>query len=106
MRIDFAALTAPCNAAFGQSVLYAPASGGSFEINGVFDEAYRDLQIDRDGIGVSTVRPCLGIQPGDLPVMPQQGDQLTIVDTGEVFVVKEYRPDSHGWAILLMNFIG
>lgn len=98
--VNFAALTSACNDAFGQPVTYLPAVGGSYPINGVFDDAYQALALDAEGSQFNTVAPRLGLQPGDLPVTPAQGDQVTIMATGETFTVKDYRPDSHGWAIL------
>jgi hypothetical protein len=104
--IDFASLTAPCNASFGEPAIYQPAAGGSTAINGVFDEAYEELTLTKDGSSVTSASPILGMQPSDLPAPPLRGDRLTILRTGEIFIVKEVRPDSHGWAILMLDFVG
>lgn len=103
MSIDWAGLTAPCTQLLGEPVIYSPAAGGSFTIRGVFDEAFKEVQLDNDGAPMTSVSPILGMQPGDLPAPPLKGDHLTLVRTGDLFRVKEVRPDSHGGAILLLN---
>ncbi len=105
MAIDWATLTAPCKAVFGEPVTYQPADGAAFVINGIFDDAYREVTVAGDGTAVTTDSPILGVQLGDFAAPPLQGDQLTVTRTGETFVVKEVRPDSHGWAVLMLNFV-
>lgn len=76
-------------------------------ITGVFDEAYLPVpamggDLGMETIHVTTASPALGVQlsaiPGD---PPRQGDQLLI--RGKTYAVKEVQPDSHGWALLILN---
>lgn len=105
---------APCIAVFGQPVQIV-IGGVAYSINGVFDEAY--LPVDAaDGMPVTTVKPCLGINTADInlggaPVSSLQGSRVTIyastaggspaVDTD--YIVQEARTDSHGSAQLILN---
>lgn len=97
------AVLAPTNAVFGESVLYAPAAGGSFTISGVFDEAYRSVELIDGDIGVPSVGPVLGVRLAEFPAAPAQGDRLTILRTGIAYTVREPRPDGHGAAKLMLN---
>jgi hypothetical protein len=108
MTFDWGALTAPCRDAFGEkaqgfTVTWLPAAGGTFAIDGVFDDAYREVGIAANGNAVTSTHPILGVRVADLPAAPLQGDKLTLSRNGRTYVVKEVRPDSHGWAILLLN---
>lgn len=99
----------PCIAAFGEQAqgfdlpTYTPADGGiPFPIDGVFDEAYREVD-PITGSPVSSTAPMLGVRLAAFPpgVAQAQGDLLTI--RGGNYVVREVRVDSHGWARLLLN---
>lgn len=76
-------------------------------IAGVFDEAYlpvaamgADLGIE--SLHVTTASPALGVRLSAIPGgPPRQGDQLLI--RGKTYAVKEVQPDSHGWALLILN---
>ena len=128
MSLDWSGLTAPCTQLLGQPALYAPAVGGGTAIIGVFDAAYKEVLLDREGAPMNSVSPVLGMQPGDLPAPPAKGDQLIIVanpglytvsagrlylassgtavsnPAGKLYTVKDVRPDSHGGAILMLNY--
>jgi hypothetical protein len=95
----------PLMKVFGEAVTYAPAIGLPFPIIGVFDEAYRGIAL-ASGTEVPSVMPVLGVRMAEFTAMPKRGDQLTVVRTGEVFVVKEVDPDGHGEIKLLLNFLG
>jgi hypothetical protein len=103
VALDFGALTAPCNDVFGGLVTYTPTEGASFDVNGVYDDAYTEVHAAGDGTSVTSTSPILGVQLADFPCLPLQGDTLVVKKTGERFIVKEVRPDSHGWAILMLN---
>lgn len=105
MTIDWGALTAPCRDAFGEAVTYTPQTGAPFAINGVYDDAYVEVTAAGDGSAVTSTFPVLGVLLSDFPSPPLQGDQYTVTRTGETLVVKEVRPDSHGWAILRSNLL-
>lgn len=108
MSIDWGALTAPCRDAFGESVTYTLQGGSPVTINGIYDDAFTEVSAASDGSMVTSTFPVLGVLLADLPASPQQGDQVVIgggTDAGETLVVKEVRPDSHGWAILRLNYL-
>lgn len=90
---------------FGEPVTYTPAIGAPLSITGVFDEAYQDLTL-AGGTAMTTSTPVLGVRVSDFPALPAQGDTLVIASTGEAFTVKEVRADGHGWAKLMLNYIG
>lgn len=94
----------PCINVFGQAVAYASVDGVSFQISGIYDEAYHEIEVVDGGIPVTTSTPVLGVRLSDFPTPPAQDDTLTIVDSGEVFVVREVRPDGHGGAKLMLNY--
>ena len=95
-------VTGPCIGVFGEPVLYSPAAGAEIQISGVFDDAYKEVDI-LDGMGIPTESPVLGINLADLSMAPKQGDQMTILRTGEIFTVKKVRADGHGAALLFLN---
>jgi hypothetical protein len=101
--VDLPSLGGPCIDAWGQPVTYSPATGLPFTINGVFDEAYREVDPSGSGIGLTSASPMLGVNLSDLPNPPLQDDQLTIQSSGSIYIVKEVRVDSHGWAQLMLN---
>lgn len=97
-----AAVLGPLESVFGEPVNYMPAAGGSFSISGVFDAAYRGLDL-ADGMAMSTETPVLGVRLSQFPMAPEQGDSLTLARSGVTYVVREVRPDSHGAARLMLN---
>lgn len=103
MAIDWQSkVTGPCMGVFGEPVIYAPAIGSAYPINGVYDDRYQEVELV-DGMGVPTDSPVLGVNLADFRLTPKQGDQLTITRTGEIFKVKKVRPDGHGAALLFLN---
>jgi len=105
-NIDLTELGPLALADFGTAATFSPQAGGSFRINGVYDNAYRELELSADAPPVNTVAPALGVNLADFPSPPLQGDALTILEgpyAGTVYAVREVRPDSHGWAILMLN---
>lgn len=92
---------------FGEEarVLYMPASGETpYEVDGVFDEAFLELTVV-DGAQVATVQPRLGIQLSQFSHEPVQNDQLQILRTGAVYVVREPRLDGWGGGGLMLNLV-
>jgi hypothetical protein len=113
MAVDWdTLLIGPTVARFGAPVTYS-AQSASFPIVGVFDQAYRELLVVNAGesmfsdnilgSAVSAERPVIGVQLSQFPpgIYPTQGD--TLVVNGALYIVKEVRPDGHGWARLLLN---
>lgn len=95
----------PVIGTFGEPVTYTPANGAPLSVTGVFDEAYQDLTL-AGGSAMTTSTPVLGVRVSDFPALPAQGDTLVVTSTGEAFTVKEVRADGHGWAKLMLNYIG
>ncbi|OTP79488.1 head-tail joining protein [Caballeronia sordidicola] len=113
MSLDWIAaldrLNGAAQAAFGEPVSYAPATGEMpYDITGIFDEAFLELVVV-DGVQLQTEQPTLGIQysqfTAQFKAFPVQGDQLTVMRTGETFVVREPRPDGHGGGRLMLNYV-
>lgn len=111
MAIDFdglvnAVVTDPT--IFGKTVTYTPQNGTQFDINVVFDEAWRtvDFSVGRRGLGapVSTTKPCFGCRLADFPsgVTPQQGDACTI--NGADYAVSDAQPDGiSDWFLISLS---
>lgn len=95
-------LHAPIQGAFGELVTYQPAAGAPLTVTGVYDRPFLDAEL-AGGTGVSTTAPVIGVQLSQFSLAPAQGDRLTVLRTGESFIVREVQPDSHGWAKLLLN---
>lgn len=107
--IDFDKLVlAPCMATFGEVnqgkkiPLFVPQGGLSFEIDGVFDEAYRE-NVLHDGLPVTVEMPVFGAREIEFQTYPKQNDNIQI--RGKTYVVREVRRDSHGHLKLMLNFI-
>lgn len=101
-------IVGPCIAAFGENAqgnvlpFYTPQGGAGFAIDGVFDDGWHEVDILRES-PITSSAPSLGVQLSAFPagVMPQQGDAVTV--RGNTYAVREVRPDSHGWARLMLN---
>lgn len=110
MAIDWDGLVlAPLIAAFGEDegIIYYPQGGQEFDIDGVYDENNRDL--DMIGSRVNTSTPVVGARLAQFQrfqISPQQGDQLRIKRTGELFDVKDTDEDGRGHVKLKLNFVG
>jgi hypothetical protein len=87
-------------ATFGQDVTYTPAVGSPVTIQGIFDHAYQDVQLQH-GPGVSSVRPVLGIRLADLAARPAKGDTATIGAT--IYRVIDIEEDGQGGATLRLQ---
>jgi predicted permease len=95
---------APLENVFGEPVQYTPAVGTAFQVTGIFDEAYKEVDL-AGGMGVTTVMPVVGVRLSQFSNLPKQGDQLTILRTAATYAVKEVRPDSHGSVLLMLNYV-
>lgn len=97
-----ACVLAPLQAVFGEPFMFLPAVGQPLSRSGVFDEAYREVDL-AGGMAVTTEHPVLGIRTSDFPVLPAQGDQVTVASRGKTYVIREVQIDGHGAAKLLLN---
>ncbi|MGF6636817.1 head-tail joining protein [Paraburkholderia sp. MM6662-R1] len=98
----------PVEGIFGQPATLYAGSGNAHALNGVFDEAFTNVDVV-DGVPVTTTRPCYGFRVATLPVTAHQGDTLFIPAapgaplSDTTYVVREVRTDGHGWCFLLLN---
>ena len=95
---------------FGEDepVIYRPSAGPSFTLaDAVFDEAYLGLEMidDAKAGGVNTATPVLGVRLALFPAPPVQGDMVFITRVNSTYVVRDVRPDGHGEAKLMLNFV-
>jgi hypothetical protein len=94
----------PLMEVFGEPVTYMPAAGGSFSVDGVFDDAYlKEVMFEDATTGVTTVSAVLGVQLSQFQSTPVQNDSLQVPRTGATYLVREVRVDSHGGAKLLLS---
>lgn len=96
-------LHAPLMGVFGESALvqYSIAGGAPFGVDGIFDEGARPVHLVTDP-DVNEIVPTLGIRLAQFPAgfEPRNSKGDTFVARGVTYVVKDGKPDSHGWAIL------
>lgn len=104
MPIDWdAAVLQPLEGIFAEPVTYTTAAGASLlGIQGVFDSAYRDIDLS-DPLGTTTVVPVLGVRLSIFGVPPGQDDMVQVPSSNTTYVVREVRPDGHGWAKLMLG---
>jgi len=95
----------PLMGVFGEPATYLPAAGGSYLITGVFDEAYRELELIDGASAITTELPVLGVRLAAFPVPPVQNDRVSVASVNTTYVVREVRPDGHGYAKLMLNFV-
>lgn len=93
----------PLMGVFAEPVTYMPAAGAQYPAVGVFDREYLDVTLLEDGSENSTRRPVLGVQLSTLSAMPVQNDKVFVPSVGLTYIVREVRPDGHGWAKLMLN---
>ena len=92
----------PLQGVFGEPVTFLPAVGLPLAVFGIFDEAYREVDL-AGGMAVTTEHPVLGIRTSDFPVLPLQGDRVIVLSKGITYVIREVQVDGHGAAKLLLN---
>jgi hypothetical protein len=105
MSIDWDDLVlGPVMAVFGEKVIYTPRGGAPITIDdAVFDEENYDVAIGADGQEVNLKKPIVGIRAAVLGGYdPKQNDRVTILRTGQNFIVKNPNPDGHGHIVLLL----
>ena len=108
-----AMILAPMMAAgvFGENVqpTYLPAAGGSFSVDGVFDDPYLKVDVLDDGApGFVTTNPVLGVRLAQFPagIAPTAGDKVQVAKTAKAYFVNEVQPDGQGWALLQLTVQG
>lgn len=89
-------------------------AGTPYAVTGVYDDQFLEVTPGGNGPftatdaldlgapgGISEAMPVYGVQLSAMQTAPAQGDQITLGST--TYVVREVRPDGHGWAKLLLN---
>ncbi|PWK30859.1 head-tail joining protein [Pseudomonas sp. OV226] len=84
-------------------VMFYPAGGIGYAIDGVFDSAYREVEMIDPMVGVASTQPVLGVRLSTFAQPPEQDDQVFIPRVNQRYLVTEVRPDSHGWAKLMLS---
>ncbi len=95
----------PCIGVFGEPATYKAGSGAWSPVSVVFDNAYKEITWSDLGTELTTIYPIAGVALSDFPSSPVQGDQLKITRTGKTYVIREVRLDSHGGALLILNYV-
>ena len=93
---------APLEGVFGEAVTFIPSAGPQYPGTGVFDEAYREVDL-AGGVGVTTESPVLGIRTSQTNTVLRQGDQVYVNSRSVTYVIREVRSDGHGFAKLILN---
>ncbi len=99
----------PVLAAFGEVgqgakvPTYTPFSGApGYSLDGVFDEAFETVD-PLSGLPAATLEVVFGASLSSFRSPPVMNDQLFIPRTGTTYLVREVRPDGHGWVQLGLN---
>ncbi len=98
---------APNMAVFGEDVKvsYRPKVGTAFDVDAVFDRAFFEVTLNDEGVPINTTRPVVGVRTAQFAADPRQGDRLYIPRTRATYVVNNFEPDGHGWALLRLNLV-
>lgn len=94
-------LSATVLATFGEPVVFhlegeaAPIDG-----RGIFTALHQAVDAST-GVAVSVVQPVLEVQQADLPVLPTEGDAVTV--QGALYLIVDVRPDGHGFLKLMLH---
>ncbi|WP_248769138.1 hypothetical protein [Pseudomonas sp. MWU12-2345] len=108
--IDWDSLVlAPLETIFGEGqrpegqVMFYPVGRTAYPIDGVFDSAYREVELVDPLVGVTSTQPVLGVRLSAFVEPPAQDDEVYIPSIAQRYLVIEVRPDSHGWAKLMLS---
>lgn len=88
-----------CLGVFGETVTYTPATGEPYEIQGIFNEIYQE--VDSAGAIVQSARPNLGVRVDDLAAKVARGDKVTL--RGVTYRVLDNQTDGEGGTTLLLH---
>lgn len=94
----------PTENIFGETATYTPAAAGSaaIAITGVFDRAWREADPFGEGSESNLIVPVFGVRVNQFPAPPTPNDQVFIPSVNMLFLVRDVRPDGHGWAKLML----
>lgn len=85
---------------FPAAVVYDP-DGEALALTGVFDEAYRSIELGDAGVPVDTTAPRLTLRLADLSATPEPYDILTV--DGQEWQVTGVEPDGSGMVGLRLS---
>ena len=85
---------------FGEPVIIKPCRGGTFEIMGVYDERFQQIDPDTEEVIASNV-PVVGIRLADIPFAPEQGDKVKV--DGRWYRVTDSQEDGLGHSNLFLH---
>lgn len=93
----------PMMKVFGEQsrVPYTSLGGWSGTVDGIFDEGAHAVRVVVDP-EVNEVRPLLGIRLSQFPYSydPRNAKGDSFIVKGRTYIVKDGKPDGHGWAQL------
>ena len=99
----FAMLSRPAMSAL-MKVMAEPVTlhveGVDISARGVFVAEFESLDVDA-GVPVSTVQPMLEVASFDVPVVPTQGDEVTV--RGQRYMIVNARPVGHDFIKLMLH---
>lgn len=84
-------------------VMFFPAGRAGYPIDGVFDSAYREAELIDPLVGSNNAQPVLGVRLSTFLEEPAQDDEVYIPSIAKRYLVNDVRPDSHGWAKLMLS---
>ena len=87
----------------GDSMTYSPANAAPFPVTGIFDPRYVLAKGDAHA-GVEATAPAVFLRLDDLlPSDPEAEDRATIAVRGNIYSVREARPDGIGGVVLVLR---
>ena len=89
--------------AFGEHdfpVIYKPIAGGSYNIVGIFENQYEQVDPDTERV-VAANQLTLGVKLSDLPYAPQKGDKVIVRNV--TYRVIDSQEDGIAGAILFLH---
>jgi hypothetical protein len=104
MPIDWdQAVLAPLEAVFGEGEIYTPVGGAPFDIQGVWDREYHEVVLLDPTAPADSAYPVLGVRLALFAIPPAKNDRVFVKSVNLTFIVRDVKPDGHGWAKLLLN---
>lgn len=85
---------------FGEAAVLRPASGGSFNIRGIFDNEYQSIDADTEKV-VSANLPVLGVNLFDFNFEILEGDLVDLRNL--TYKIIDIREDGQGGASLFLH---
>ncbi|NID15385.1 head-tail joining protein [Luteibacter yeojuensis] len=97
---------APLAQVFAEPAEYIPQVGDPYPITGVFDSAYKDVDLIDPQVDATSTKPVIGVRRSIFQAEPVQGDRVRIPSAATLFLVREVRDDGHGSVKLMLADTG